>query len=83
MGKMSMEDFIRYAKEQFGVDVTLEKTETPDTFETLFGDLTLDNSEILNTYEEQLVYNNENIQVNLMMSEEEQNKYSFTLGFAA
>ncbi len=32
-----MDEFIKYAKEQFGYDITFENSSTPDTFETLFG----------------------------------------------
>ncbi len=32
-----LEQFIQYAKEEFGYTVTCEKSTTPDTFETFFG----------------------------------------------
>lgn len=32
-----MKAFKEYAKEQFGCDISFEKTLTPDTFESLFG----------------------------------------------
>ena len=32
-----LDDFIKYAKEKYGCDITIEKSETPDTFETIFG----------------------------------------------
>ena len=35
--KDMMEAFVRYAKEQFGCNISLEKSLTPDTFESLFG----------------------------------------------
>lgn len=34
---MPVEDFIKYAKEEFGYCLTLEKSDDPDTFENLFG----------------------------------------------
>lgn len=32
-----MESLKKYAKEQFGYDISFEKSSTPDTFELLFG----------------------------------------------
>lgn len=32
-----MDEFVKYAKEEFGYDITFEKSLEPDTFETLFG----------------------------------------------
>ena len=32
-----MEEFKKYAKEEFGYDISFEKSSTPDTFESLFG----------------------------------------------
>lgn len=32
-----MEKFIKYAKEQFGYDISFKNSSTPDTFEKLFG----------------------------------------------
>jgi len=32
-----VDDFIRYVKEQFDCEIFVEKSDTPDTFEQLFG----------------------------------------------
>lgn len=32
-----LDDFIKYAKKQFNCDIFVEKSNTPDTFEQLFG----------------------------------------------
>lgn len=32
-----MEEFIQYAKEQFGYNISFDKSSMPDTFESLFG----------------------------------------------
>ena len=32
-----LDDFIRYVKEQFDCDIFVEKSDTPDTFERIFG----------------------------------------------
>lgn len=83
MGKMSIDDFVRYAKEQFGVEVTLEENRTPDTFENLFGESFLEKTAVTEKYEEQFMYNGESVQVNLMKNAEEQNKYILNMNFAA
>lgn len=36
MKKEMLEDFIRYAKEQFGYDIVLENVSNPDTFRSIF-----------------------------------------------
>ena len=35
--KDMMKAFAKYAKEQFGYDISIKKSSTPDTFESLFG----------------------------------------------
>ncbi len=35
--KDMMEVFAKYAKEQFGCDISLKASSTPDTFESIFG----------------------------------------------
>ena len=37
MKGMNVNDFIRYAKEEFGCDISLKKTDKPDSFDTIFG----------------------------------------------
>lgn len=32
-----MDEFVKYAKKEFGCDVTFEKSLKPDTFESIFG----------------------------------------------
>ena len=31
------DDFIKYAKEQYNCEISLKKSNTPDTFESIFG----------------------------------------------
>lgn len=40
---MELDDFIKYAKENFGCQVSVEKSENPDTFDKIFGDVDEDN----------------------------------------
>lgn len=37
MEKMVLDDFIKYAKEQFGCDLMVQSCDVPDTFERVFG----------------------------------------------
>lgn len=37
MQNMKVDDFIQYAKEQFGCDITLNSTGEPDFFEKIYG----------------------------------------------
>lgn len=37
MKNRAAEDFIKYAKEQFGCDIFLKSCDKPDTFESIFG----------------------------------------------
>lgn len=37
MKKKMLDDFIHYAKEQFGYDIVVERTPEPDTFKSIFG----------------------------------------------
>lgn len=40
---MELDDFIKYAKENFGCKVSVEKSENHDTFDKIFGDVEEDN----------------------------------------
>lgn len=48
MGRDEVEKFIQFAKEQFGVNVSYEKSEHPDSFETFFEESFLDKKETIN-----------------------------------
>lgn len=37
MKEKMLDDFIQYAKEQFGYDIIIEKVSEPDTFKSVFG----------------------------------------------
>jgi hypothetical protein len=39
------EDFVKYAKEQFNCDVSFKESNTPDTFESVFGGTFAEKSE--------------------------------------
>ena len=48
MERDEVEKFIQFAKEQFGVDVSYENSEQPDSFETFFDESFLDEKETIN-----------------------------------
>ena len=37
MEKMTVDDFIQYVKEQFDCDISVKKSDKPDTFASIFG----------------------------------------------
>lgn len=41
MEKMVLDDFIRYAKEQFDCEISVKKCDKPDTFDSIFGAMNL------------------------------------------
>lgn len=40
---MELDDFIKYAREKFGCEVSVEKSVNPDTFDKIFGNVVEDN----------------------------------------
>lgn len=40
---MELDDFVKYSKEKFGVEVSVKESEDPDTFDKIFGDIVEDN----------------------------------------
>ena len=40
-----LEDFIKYAREEFGYTISCEESSTPDTFETFFGNYFVENTD--------------------------------------
>lgn len=39
MVSITIEDFIKYAQEQFDCDIILSPTDVPDSFESIFGEV--------------------------------------------
>ena len=46
-GKIALDDFIKYAKEQFGCEISVKKSDKPDTFASIFGTSFLSPQELL------------------------------------
>lgn len=89
MRKMSLEDFVKYAKEEFDCDIICNFDDEPDTFEKIFGTSFLANDEDENQLfpdNEALEYDNVRPDI-LFRNEEEDDTYEndecFNLGLAA
>ena len=55
-----MDKFIKYAKEQFGYDISLTEADTPDTFESLFGvSFITEEENTVVSYDEKFIYKND------------------------
>ena len=69
MEKKELDDFIRYVKEQFDCEIFVEKSDTPDSFEQLFGTSFLDgqdnNADVLDSFAHDLCYENNQINVRI------------------
>ena len=66
MGIMGIDDFIRYAKEQFDCEITVKKSDKPDTFSKIFGASFLDDNsyvEMIDDFESNVSYKNVSIDV--------------------
>lgn len=66
MGIMGIDDFIRDAKEQFDCEITVKKSDKPDTFSKIFGASFLDDNryvEMIDDFESSVSYENVSIDV--------------------
>lgn len=86
MGRMGIDDFIRYAKEQFDCEITVKKSDKPDKFSEIFGASFLtDNSyvEMIDDFESNVSYENVSIDVQFTIDGEMDVDYSNNFGLAA
>ena len=86
MGRMGIDDFIKYAKEQFDCEITVKKSDKPDTFSKIFGASFLgDNSyvEMIDDFESNVSYENVSIDVQFTIDDEMDVVYSNNFGLAA
>ncbi len=69
MDKKELDDFIRYVKEQFDCEIYVEKSDTPDSFEQLFGTSFFDEqdnyADVLDSFAHDLCYENNRIDVRI------------------
>lgn len=86
MGRMGIDDFIRYAKEQFDCEITVKKSDTPDTFSEIFGASFLTDNiyvEMIDDFESNVSYENVSIDVQFTIDGEMDVDYSNNFGLAA
>lgn len=86
MGKMVLDDFIRYAKEQFDCEISIKKCDNPDTFASIFGASFLNDKNLLETvddFESDVSYENSSIDVQFAINDEMSVVYSSNVGLAA
>lgn len=84
MEKMILEDFIKYAKEQFDCDIYVKTSDMPDTFASVFGGSFLNNvegAEKVNDFD--LSYDNTSINVQFVTDDVMCDVYSSNVGLAA
>lgn len=86
MKKMMLDDFIRYAKEQFDCGISVKKCNNPDTFASIFGTSFLndDNSEeIIDEFKSDISYENISIDVQFVIEDEMGDIYNSNVELAA
>ena len=85
MKKMELDDFIKYAKEQFGCEISVKMSEKPDTFVSIFGGSFLNDKkyvENIDDFEDDLKYKNSSIEVQVTFDGTMNATYN-NIGFAA
>ncbi len=85
MGKMVLDDFIKYAKEQFDCEISVKKCDKPDTFAGIFGASFLNEKEcveIVDSFESDVSYENITIDVQFAIDDGMSVVYS-SVGLAA
>lgn len=86
MGKMGIDDFIKYAKEQFGVEISLESDVQSDSFESIFGGtFSYTENDMISELDNigKVKYENESVSVKLDFATSEFITCSGIVGFAA
>lgn len=86
MRRMGIDDFIRYAKEQFDCEITVKKSDKPDTFSEIFGASFLTDNiyvEMIDDFESNVSYENVSIDVQFTIDGEMDVDYSNNFGLAA
>lgn len=88
MRKMGLDDFIRYAKEQFDCEISVKKSYKLDTFADIFGTSFLNDKygvevEMVDSFESDISYENATIDVQLTIDDGMGGIYSSNVGLAA
>lgn len=86
MKKMMLDDFIRYAKEQFDCEISVKKCNKPDTFASIFGTSFLNDNnseEIIDEFKSDISYENISIDVQFVIEDEMGDIYNSNVELAA
>lgn len=86
MERKALDDFIQYAKEQFGCDIFLKSCDRPDTFEKIFGTSFLNddnNMEKVDVFNTDLYYENTSMNGQVIIDSEIGAVYNRNIGQAA
>ena len=86
MEKMTLDDFIKYVKEQFDCEISVKKSDKPDTFASIFGSSFLNDRECVEmagSFERDVSYQNTTIDVQLAIGDGMSITYSSNVGLAA
>lgn len=86
MEKMILDDFIKFAKEQFNCEISVKMSDNPDTFAGIFGASFLSDRncvEKVDDFESDLSYKNISIDVQFAIDDGMSVTYSGNVGFAA
>lgn len=86
MEKMTLDDFIKYAKEQFDCEISVKKSDKPDTFASIFGASFLNDrqwEEMMGSFERDVNYQNTTIDVQFAISDGMSITYNSNVGLAA
>ena len=87
MGKIELDDFIKYVKEQFDCEISVKKSDKPDTFASIFGASFLNDDrewvEMAGSFERDVNYQNTTIDVQLAIGDGMSIAYSSNVGLAA
>ena len=86
MEKMILDDFIKYAKEQFNCDISVKMSDNPDTFASIFGASFLNDKncvEVVDGFESDVSYENITIDVQFAIDDGMSVIYSSNVGLAA
>lgn len=86
MGKMELDDFIKYAKEQFGCEISVKKCDAPDTFASIFGASFVEENNCIENVDDfisDVNYENISIDVEFSIDDSMNAIYSGNVGLAA
>ena len=86
MEKIGLDDYIRYAKEQFDCEISVKKCDNPDTFADIFAANFLNDKnrvEMVDGFAHDVNYENNTVDVQVIIDDGMSVVYSSNVGLAA